>query len=66
MYIKIGKVYDISYTADPERYDSVLPTIQTMINVQIYQRSCSSRSYPSRNWLALPSIDTNIGTKKPG
>ena len=30
--IKNGKAYDISYTADPDRYDSVLPTVQTMIN----------------------------------
>jgi eukaryotic-like serine/threonine-protein kinase len=30
--IKNGKAYDISYTADPDRYASVLPTVQTMIN----------------------------------
>ena len=30
--IKNGKAYDISYTADPDRYDSVLQTVQTMIN----------------------------------
>lgn len=30
--IKDGKAYDISYTADPDRYASVLPTVQTMIN----------------------------------
>jgi eukaryotic-like serine/threonine-protein kinase len=30
--IKNGKAYDISYTADPDRYDRVLPTVQTMTN----------------------------------
>jgi eukaryotic-like serine/threonine-protein kinase len=30
--IKGDKAYDISYTADPDRYASVLPTVQTMIN----------------------------------
>jgi eukaryotic-like serine/threonine-protein kinase len=29
--VKDGKVYDISYTADLDRYDSVLSTVQTMI-----------------------------------
>jgi eukaryotic-like serine/threonine-protein kinase len=30
--MKNDKAYDISYTADPDRYDSVFPTVQTMIN----------------------------------
>ena len=30
--IENGKAYDISYTADLDRYDSILPTIQAMIN----------------------------------
>jgi hypothetical protein len=29
---KNGKAYDISYSADLDRYDSVLPTVQAMIN----------------------------------
>lgn len=30
--LKNGRAYDISYSADLDTYDSVLPTVQTMIN----------------------------------